>query len=116
MSELLPDAAEANSGWNTKNFYFYELKNISGNEFKIQLSLNSDNISDKLLAECERINVYFPSRQQKKDWQWRIPYCTKKSKISDEIFEEKIFEQLDKKLDELKAFEKELKVKLKEAE
>jgi hypothetical protein len=110
MSELLPDAKEARSGWNAKNHYFYELKNIGGNEFMIQLVLSSRNISDELLAVCERINTYFPSRQQKVTWLWRTPFSTKKSKIGDEVSEEKIFEQLDKKIDELKAFESELRI------
>mgnify|MGYP000890504474 CR=1 FL=1 len=60
------------------------------------------------MAMCKRINVYYPSRQQKENWQWRIPFSTKKSKVEDEISEVKIYEQLNKKLDEIKAFEQKL--------
>ena len=78
MSDILPDADETNSGWNTKNHYFYEIKN----------------------------NEYFPSRQQKENWKWRTPFTTKVVKIDEETSEEKIFEQLDKKWEKIKAFEK----------
>ena len=30
MSELLPDAGNAVSGWNTRNFYFYEIRDQVG--------------------------------------------------------------------------------------
>lgn len=112
MSELLPDAEEARSGWNTKNHYFYELYNSGGNEFFIQLAFSSKNIPDTLMAMCKRINVYYPSRQQKENWQWRIPFSTKKSKVEEEISEEKIYDQLNKKFDEIKAFEQRLKGQL----
>jgi hypothetical protein len=112
MSEFLPDAEEARSGWSTKNHYFYELYNSGGNEFFIQLAFSSKNIPDNLKAMCERINMYYPSRQQKENWQWRIPFSTKKSKVEEEISEEKIYDQLNKKLDEIKAFEEKLKGQL----
>lgn len=112
MSELLPDAEEAQSGWKTKNHYFYEINNNGGNHFFIQLSFSSKNIPDSLKDMCERINVYYPSRQQKANWQWRTPFSTKRSKIDDEVSEEKIYEQLNKKLNEIKAFEQKLKAQL----
>ena len=109
MSEILPDATEANSGWNTKNYYFYEIRNPNGNEFYIQLALSSKAIPDDLLAMCDRINTYYPSRQQKENWQWRTPFATKHSKTDEDLSEEKIFEQLDRKLEEVRAFEVRLK-------
>lgn len=108
MSMLLPDAKEALSGWNTKNHYFYEINNNGGNEFYIQLSLSSKNISDELRDMCNKINVHYPSKQQKENWQWRTPFSTKHSKVDEEISEDKVFEQLNKKLDEIKAFETKL--------
>ncbi len=109
MSEIMPDSEEMNSGWNTKNHYFYEIRNIEGKEFFIQLSLSSRNISDELREVCNRINEHFPSRQQKENWQWRIPFTTKHSKVDEELSEDKIYEQLNKKLDEIKNFEEKLK-------
>lgn len=112
MSEILPDASEALSGWNTSNYYFYELMNNGGTEFYIQFSLSSKDIPDDLRRVCEEINVHYPSRQQKVNWQWRIAYKTKASKIDQDTTEEKICELLDKKLDEIKAFENDLLAKL----
>lgn len=109
MSELLPDAEEARSGWKTKNHYFYEIYNIGGNEFFIKLVFSSKNIPDNLMDMCKRINVYYPSSQQKENWQWRTSFTTKKSKLKEEISEDKIYEELNKKFDEIKAFEEKLK-------
>ena len=114
MSEILPDTEEARSGWNTKNHYFYEIINMDGNEFFIQLAFSSNNIPDDLMLICKRVNDLYPSKQQKENWQWRIHFRTKKSKIEDEISEEKIYEQLNKKFDEIMAFEKKLKEQLEE--
>ena len=53
---------------------------------------------------------HFPSKQQKSNWQWRTPFTTKVVKLDEESTEDKIFEQLDKKLEELKAFEEKLRI------
>lgn len=108
MSEILPDSEEENSGWNTKNHYFYEIRNNEGTGFLMSLTLSSRNLTDEQRDICNKINEHFPSRQQKANWQWRTPFATKQVKIEDELSEEKIFEQLDKKLIELKTFEKKL--------
>ncbi len=105
MSDILPDSEEANSGWNTKNHYFYEIRNNDGNNFCINLSLSSRNLTDEQREICDKINEHFPSRQQKSNWQWRTPFATKQVKIDEELSEDKIFEQLDKRLEEVKAFE-----------
>ena len=112
MSEILPDADEALSGWNTKNHYFYELINNGGTEFYIQISFSSRNIPDDLREICDEINVHYPSRQQKENWQWRLPFRTKTSKIDLDTSEEKIHELLNKKLEDVKIFEKALKEKM----
>lgn len=112
MSEILPDAEEARSGWKTKNHYFYEIHNINGYEFNIQLAFSSKNIPESIRSTCERINVFYPSKIQKEDWQWRIPFRTKKIKVDGEIIDEVIFAELNKKWDEIRAFESKLKEKL----
>ena len=96
------------SGWNTKNHYFYEIRNNEGTGFLMSLTLSSRNLTDEQRDICNKINEHFPSRQQKANWQWRTPFATKQVKIDEELSEEKIFEQLDKKLLELKAFEEKL--------
>lgn len=112
MSEILPDAAEASSGWNTRNYYFYEIRNPNGRDFYIQLALSSKDIPDDLRAICDRINELYPSRQQKDNWQWRTPFGTKHSKTDEDLSEDRIFEQLDRKLEEIRAFETHLKQQL----
>lgn len=57
---------------------------------------------------CDRINEHYPARQKKVNWQWRSPFSTKHSKVEEEMSEEKFFEQLDKKLSEIFAFEEKL--------
>ena len=106
MTSILPNSEESLSGWNTPNHYFYELINVGGNEFYIQLAFSSKNLSPEARDICDKINSYYPSRQQKENWQWRIVFRTKTSKIDLETPEEKIHELLNKKLEEIKSFEK----------
>lgn len=108
MSAILPDAEEENSGWNTKNHYFYEIRNNEGTGFLLSLTLSSRNLTDEEKMICDKLNEHFPSRQQKANWQWRTPFATKQVKLDEELSEKKIFEQLDKKLMELKNFEDKL--------
>lgn len=77
MSDILPDAEEENSGWNTKNHYFYEIRNNEGTGFLMSLTLSSRNLTDEERNICDKINEHFPSRQQKANWQWRTPFVTK---------------------------------------
>ena len=109
MSEIMPDAEDATSGWGTKNYYFYEIKNNDGKEFYIQLALSSKDIPSDLRDVCDSINKHFPSRQQKANWQWRTPFSTRHAKVDEELSEEKIYEQLEKRFEEVLAFETKLK-------
>ena len=108
MSDLLPDSAVSKSGWGTSNYYFYEIRNVEGKEFFIQLAFSSKDIPAELREMCDRINKFHPSRQQKANWQWRTPFSTHHSKADEELSAEKVFEQLTKRFDEVKAFEAKL--------
>lgn len=108
MSELLPDSETALSGWNTKNYYFYEIFNNQGKEFYIQLAFNSKGISAELRSMCDRIMEYCPDKAQSEDWQWINPYSTKHSDVGEELLEERIFAQLNNNLKEIEEFEKNL--------
>ena len=116
MSQLMPDAVEPLSGWGTKNYYFYEIRNLEGKAFFIQLSLSSKDIPDDLREMCDKINIYFPAKHKRVNWQWRMPFSTKRSKVDDEMSEDRIFEQMNKKLGEIKAFETQLVALLQENE
>ena len=109
MSSLIPDSTDADSGWNTKNHYFYEIYNSNGKEYYIQFVVSGANLTDEQRDICEIINKHFPSRHQKEKWQWRTHYVTGHSKVGEELDEEKIFELLDKKLEDIKSFEEKLK-------
>lgn len=110
MTEIIPDAQNAQSGWGTSNYYFYEIRNLNaGSEACIQFALSSKDIPDNLRVICEKINEHYPSRQQKENWQWRTHYSTKHVKIDEELDEAKIFSQLDKCFEEIVKFEEKLK-------
>lgn len=109
MSALLPDSKDSVSGWGTSNYYFYEIINKNnGIDFFIQLSLSSKDIPKELREMCDKINVLYPSPKNKKGWQWRTPFRTKTIKVEEELVEEKIFDQLDKKLADIMSFEAKL--------
>ena len=112
MSQILPDSKDTLSGWNTSNYYFYEIRNFEGNAFIVSLAVSSHDIPDDLLEMCNRIIAVFPSKIQKNNWQWRKHFATRKIKVDDELNEEKIYQHLDKCLNEVKVFEKELIEKL----
>lgn len=109
MSSIMPESDVPDSGWNTKNHYFYEIKNIEGKEFFIQLVFSARNVTDEQRAVCNKVNEHFPSRQQKENWQWRTCFVSKHSKVDEETAEDKIYENLNKKLEEIKAFEEKVK-------
>ena len=67
-----------------------------------------ENASHKYTSEQVKKMI----ERQKENWQWRLPFRTKTSKIDLDTPEEKIYELLDKKLEEVKAFEKSLLAKM----
>lgn len=112
MSEILPDLDEPVSGWNTNNIYIYDIINLDGNEFYMQFIVSSKNISDEQRQRCDEVNEILPAKHQKQNWQWRTHYSDKHVKTDDELSEEKIFAQLDKKFKDLRTRENELKEKI----
>lgn len=114
MSAILPDIPDAPSGWNTDNHYFYEIVNRTGKSAYIQFSISSRNATDEFFAICDRINQHYPAKMGKEDWQWRTPFKTTTIEIGEEISKEEIFAKLNECLQEIQAFEADLKQKLKE--
>lgn len=108
MSRILPDAPEAKSGWGTKNHYFYEIVNDAAKSLRIQLALSAENIPDDLKETCEKINKFFPAKQQKVNWQWRCPFVTKHVPISENMSDEEILKILADQYAQTKDFEKKL--------
>ncbi len=113
MDKLIPESDNPNSGWKSKNHYFYEIQNSEGKEISIKFVLNSDNINSEQKELFEKINTINPSKLQKENWQWRTHFSSSKIKDIEEIDEEVIKKQLDKLLSECLKFENELINKLK---
>lgn len=113
MDKLIPESEKPNSGWKSKNHYFYEIQNSEGKEISMKFVLNSDNITTEQKELFERINKICPSKMQKENWQWRTHFSTGRIKDIEEIDEESIKSQLDKLLNECLKFEDDLINKLK---
>lgn len=112
MSAILPDIPNAPSGWNTDNHYFYEIVNRTGSSFFIQFAISSRNATPEFLAVCERINDHYPAKFGKEEWQWRTPFRTTTVNIDDQLSKERIYAQLDRCLEDIIAFENDLRKKL----
>lgn len=112
MSQILPDLPDLPSGWNTDNHYFYEIVNRSGSGVYIRLSLSARNATQEFLEICNKINEYYPTKFNKKNWQWRNPFRTKTVEIDEQISKEKIVTGLDQCLEEIKQFESDLQKKI----
>lgn len=108
MNKILPAAAEAASGWGTRNHYFYEIINNAGKAVYMQLALSAKNIPDDLKEICEKINEHFPSKQQKVNWQWRCPFITRHVTIPADMPDEDIIQVLNGQYIQLQEFEKKL--------
>lgn len=112
MSKILPDLEGIASGWNTDNHYFYEIINKNGNKVYIQLAINSKGIPDDFRAICDRINEFYPVRSNKEEWNYRIPFSTKSVELPETLDRTTIYEKLNECLEEILAFEADLKEKL----
>ena len=111
MSSLLPDIEGGRSAWKTENFYFYEIRNQTGDrehEVYIQLSIGSQGIPEDLRRTCDLINRYFPANQKKEDWDYRINFSTRHTFISEDADDEVIINQLNALLEDVFSFENDL--------
>lgn len=112
MDNLIPESEKPNSGWKSKNHYFYEIQNSEGKEISMKFVLNSDNITTEQKELFEKINKISPSKMQKENWQWRTHFSTGHIKDIEDIDEDTIKGQLDNLLNECLNFENNLLSKL----
>ena len=112
MSELIPDADLPESGWKTKNHYFYEIR-VLGDKCFTQLALSGENIPMSIKTKAERVITGF-GKKLKNNWQWALVLKTKPFKISEDMPEETIKNQLDKALAQIKREETVLENRIKE--
>ena len=106
MSEILPDAKDARSGWGTRNHYFYEIVEDKGKWF-FKIALSGENIPDDLNAICEIISEHFYSRGMKENWKWRTLFSTKRVDFS-ESTDEEVIDILNGLYAEIMQFEKQV--------
>ncbi|MCR5628145.1 DUF4268 domain-containing protein [Eubacterium sp.] len=111
MSEVIPDTPEALSGWSLPNHYFYELVNRNTSYAAIALSFNSKNLIDEQRDTIRKISEIV-GRNQPDNWQWWKAYRSERIEIPDDMNKDVIFANLDKALEEILQFEKNLKSKL----
>ena len=112
MDELFPDSPGTKSSWNTENHYFYEIINDTGKGLFVQLVFNSKEMPANQLELSDKIDVYYPSKDKDSGWSYRIPFKTEIHYFDDINNKEAVFAQIDKWLQEIKAFEEDLKTKL----
>lgn len=111
MTKVYPFADEANSGWKTKNYYFYEIVNNfckTGIKLHMQLALSGTNLPDNLREISNRITQHFPTRTKKSDWEWKCPFVTPYIDIPEDMSDEEIYSVLDDQYDQLMGFERNL--------
>ena len=110
MAMLLPDAENAISGWNTSNFYFYEIRNqvvADIHEVWISLAIDTRDMPADLLATTDR---FFP--KNKKTGRFRLNYSTSHIHFNETDDDEKVKNQMDELIQEVFLFEQGLKMKL----
>ena len=109
MSDILPDIQNARSGWNTDNHYFYEIVNNDGKSVEIQLGVSFQNTNDEFRAKCRNIET-ITGRKKKENSNWWVAYKTTKVFLTENLDKELIFTELNKRFDEIKIFEDQVKM------
>ena len=107
-SELLPDAEAANSGWHTKNHYFYEIVNTRGKSLRIQMAISGENIPDNLNTICKKIMEKFSLKIPEGNWKWRCPFISSPIKFNASTTEEDVIKALENLYSQIKEFERKL--------
>lgn len=107
MSKILPDSENTFSGWNTRNYYFYEIINTGDNKTRINFEVNSINIPDEL---NEKINILFKENKKKfkENWKWSNIKTIHKFSLNNEFDENEITEELNKGLKKVIEFERKM--------
>ena len=114
MDSLLPDTPGLLSGWNTPNHYYYEFRNKDGKKLFMKLAFSSRNLTDEQREIIDKINLHYPSKGKDPNWQWRTPFVTDSYELDSNNLDQSIEEAIDNCFEEMKSFEEDLKVKLKQ--
>ena len=76
------------------------------------MALSSKEMPEDQIETSDRINEFYPSKGNKPDWHWRVPYKTATYELGDGTDKNKVFSQLDACLLEISSFEADLKDKI----
>lgn len=110
MTKILPEGSKSNSGWKSKNYYNYEIRNL-GDKFKVMLSISSLNIPEEQRRICDRLISILKPNDKKTDWVWKRLKTWNWFELKDtdsENEEEVITKKLDEYLEDIKKFENKL--------
>lgn len=107
MNRFIPQQMDAISGWNSHDYYFYEINNHK-EYFRLILSICSSNAPESLMEEFERLFDFYKPRRTKPDWIWRRLHSTAIADYDSNSTKEQIWQQLDKMLSEMLTLEEEL--------
>jgi hypothetical protein len=108
MSKVIPDSDTADSGWGTKNHYFYEIVNNQGKKLFMQFALSGKNLSEEQRRICNRINEISPSRTQRENWQWKLPFVSTRVRLDENTKKEDILRILEDSYKQIMEFEKKI--------
>lgn len=108
MTEIYPFSKEASSGWNTRNYYFYEIVLTNHKELHMQFALSGKNLPDNLKEKSACILELFRVKGKKEGWDWKTPFKTPSIYISEDYSDEEIISTLDDYYDQLMEFESQL--------
>ena len=108
MSAALPDTDEANSAWNTRSHYYYEIVNSGGESFKSWISVALKGADEDLVERFESLFKHASSHPKRAKWSYHVPYSTTEFSLDEETSETEIFKQLDRQLEKLMKFEEKI--------
>lgn len=108
MTKNYPFSEEASSGWNTRNYYFYEIVLTNYKELHMQFALSGKNLPDNLKEKSDFILEHYRVKGKKKGWDWKTPFKTPSIYISEDYSDEEIISTLDDYYDQLMEFESQL--------
>lgn len=73
MDTLIPPRDTADGGWRSGRAFYYEIHNISSGASRVNMALNSQNLTDVQKKGQEELMTYLAKRPTKDTWNWFNP-------------------------------------------
>ena len=112
MDKLFPDVPGTKSIWGTAGHYYYEVVTRSGNSVTVELSYSSKEMPEDQIKLTDRINEFYPTKPNKKNWDFRLPFVTETISFDDPDSTDEVFAKLDEALKAIAVFEEDVRQKL----